>query len=288
MLCFHVKLKYTQAHKASTLATPHRRDMFPTFADGEKIEDHIHYLPVAVNKQGGRRVAVSSKPKSNDYNDRIRFQLSEDNNTNLQTIVWNPIIPEEKQRLDIMLTIESQALIAYLDDLDALNQKTSQNLSKEWFNGAKPQYKHIVTPPDEKQPKHTMKIKVNTGTYPTQIHKVVKEEDGKLFYVNGTYKDLVRNAKCMVMAENAGIWIMNMTRQFGMSLVAKDIIVWPPKTEVKGISGFTLTLMPELVKEHPDSGEEEGHKKRENEDAHDNEDGWDKEASATNSKRACV
>ena len=55
-------------------------------------------------------------------------------------------------------------------------------------------------------------------------------------YHKGGPDDLQRSVKVMVMAESAGLWFMS--RQFGLSLTAADV-VWPNR-RVSGIDAFTF------------------------------------------------
>ena len=82
--------------------------MFPT----EINLNNLEYKEPQNNRNGGKVVHISTKPGSNDWKDRIRFQMSEDNKTNLQTAVWGLSTPlsGDTSRRTLELTIESDTL----------------------------------------------------------------------------------------------------------------------------------------------------------------------------------
>ena len=209
--------------------------------------DNLEYKPPAANRSGGKVVHVSTVKGSADWKDRIRFQMSEDNRQNLQQAVWGlstPLPGMDASRRTLELTVESPALHTFLENLDAKNVDTAISQAPEWFrksvdaDAIKNMYVPLVKPPQKADMKHTVRVKVKCGDYPTNIYVVDStDDDGNLTYVKGTPEDLTRNAKCMVMAESVGLWFMS--RQFGMSLSATDIVVWPNRRNT-GINAFTM------------------------------------------------
>ena len=208
----------------------------------------LEYKPPAANRNGGKVVHVSTKKGSKEYEHRLRFQMSEDQNQNLQNAVWGlstPLAGQDGNRRTLELTIESPDLEGWLNKLDDQNIETAVKSSQDWFkkgldiDAIKNMYVYMVKPPSKDGSKSTVRVKVKTGdVYPTNIFIVQSSENGSLSYTRGTSDDLTKNCKCMVMCECVGLWFMS--RQFGMSLNATDILVWPTK-RTTGIDAFTFT-----------------------------------------------
>lgn len=218
--------------------------MFCTHIDIANLE----YKAPTNNRNGGRVVHVSTVQGSSDYKDRIRFQMSENEKTNLQNAVWGlstPLQGQDASRRTLDLSIESDDLLTFLEKLDAKNMETAHAQSPEWFRkqvdieALKNMYVPLVKPPTKVDAKATVRVKVKCGEYPTSIYVVQNfDSQGNLTLVKGTADDLVRNAKCMVVTETVGLWFMS--RQFGMSLTATEILVWPNR-RCTGISAFTFS-----------------------------------------------
>ena len=94
--------------------------------------------------------------------------------------------------------------------------------------------------------KPTVRVKVKSGDYPTNIYVVTDtDENGNITYTQGTPEDLTRKVRCLVMVETVGLWFMS--RQFGMSLTATQILVWPNRRST-GIDAFTMSSSTKLHK----------------------------------------
>ncbi len=225
--------------------------MFCTSVDIESLE----YKPPTNNRSGGKVVHVSTVKGSADWKDRIRFQMSEDDKTNLQEAVWGlstPLAGQDASRRTLELTIESPSLSSFLEQLDNKNLKTAVAQAPEWFKRAVDpdavanMYVPLLKPAAKPELKPTVRVKVKCGDYPTNIYVVQDvDESGKLSYVKGTPDDLARKVKCLVMVETVGLWFMS--RQFGMSLTATDILVWPNRRST-GIDAFTMSASTKLQK----------------------------------------
>lgn len=220
-----------------------------TFCDSVNI-DELDYKEPQNNKSGGKVVYVSTKKDSSDWKDKVRFQMSEDQTRNLQTAVWGlatPIAGQDASRRTLELTIESEVLLDFLNRLDENNIQMAVKNAPIWFkknvdeNHVRGMYVHLVKPPQKPDSKSTVRVKVKCGKdYPTNIYVVDNEDNASLSWHKGHPDDLAKNVKCMVMVETVGMWFMS--RQFGMSLTATEIMVWPSKQErATGINAFTLT-----------------------------------------------
>lgn len=209
--------------------------------------DQLEYKEPQSNRSGGKVVHVSTQPGSSEWKDRIRFQMSENQNENLQVAVWglSGALPgQDTSRRTLELSVESANLESFLSHLDERNVKTAVEKSPLWFKKTMEEsqvsnmYVSLLKPAAKEGTKPTVRVKVKCGEYPTHIYVVQEEGNGTLTYNKGVPEDLSRNSKCMVMVETVGLWFMS--RQFGMSLTATEIIVWPNKRAVTGIDAFTL------------------------------------------------
>lgn len=217
--------------------------------------DSLEYKPPTNNRSGGKVVNVSTKLGSSEAADRLRFQMSEDETQNLQTAVWDlgtPFPGQDNSRRTLELTVESPALHDFLSELDNKNIDTAMESSPLWFkkkidrDAVEQMYERLLRTPNTDAKKHTVRVKVKCGDYPTNVYVVESEEGGKMVYTRGTHDDLKRNVKCLVMVETVGLWFM--ARQFGMSLTATDIIVWPTAKRPTGIEAFTMSPATTLLK----------------------------------------
>lgn len=220
--------------------------MSSTFCDSISVEK-LDYRPPAANRSGGKVVHVYTVPGSREWEHRIRFQMSEDQTKNLQNAVWglsSPLPGQDASRRTLELSIESPTLLKFLDDLDKKNIDVAKQNSPEWFkknldeDAIKNMYVYLVKQPSKEGQKPTVRVKVKcTEQYPTNIFVVQSCEGNELKYTKGTPEDLTKNSKCMAIVESVGLWFMS--RQFGMSLTATDILVWPNR-RMSGIDAFTF------------------------------------------------
>ena len=222
------------------------------FCDNIDIE-RLEYKPPTSNRNGGKVVHVSTIPGSTDWRDRIRFQMSENENTNLQNAVWGlstPLPGQDASRRTLELSIESPELQKFLERMDEHNLRTASANAQDWFKkplgeeAIKGMYARLVREPQKADQKPSVRVKVKCAEYPTNIYVVDGTDlDGNLTYSKGTPEDLTRNAKCLCMVETMGLWFMS--RQFGMSLTASEILVWPNRRP-SGIAAFTMSKQPKL------------------------------------------
>lgn len=219
----------------------------------------LEYKVPTANRSGGKVVNVSTRPGSTDFKDRIRFQLSETEKDDLPTAVWGlstPLSGQDATRRTLELTIESSALLKFLEDIDAKNIDTAITSTQDWFKKSldphqiNNMYVKLVKEPAKVGAKPTVRVKVKCGDYPTNIFVVEGEgKDDNLNYRKGSPEDLTRDVRCLVRVETVGLWFMS--RQFGMSLTATDILVWPTR-RTTGIGAFCLasnTKLNEIVPE---------------------------------------
>lgn len=216
---------------------------------------NLEYKAPTSNRNGGKVVHVSTVKGSSDYQHRIRFQMSESDKENLQTAIWGlstPLPGQDASRRTLELSIESPKLLSFLEQLDEKNVHTAIESTADWFRKAvdadavRNMYVKLVKEPNKPGAKPSVRVKVKCGEYPTNIY-VVNDMDaqGNLTYSKGTPEDLTKNVKCLVMVETVGLWFMS--RQFGMSMSATEILVWPNRRET-GIDAFKLSGSTKLHK----------------------------------------
>jgi hypothetical protein len=182
--------------------------------------------------------------------------MSEDNKTNLQHAVWGlsaPMAGADSNRRTLDLTVESQELIDFIQELDRKNIETAVENCEKWFRKTvdrttiENMYVPILKQPYKEGAAFTTRVKVTVGDkYATEVWLVGEEED-KLTYVRGSHTDLNKGCKMVVIVESAGLWFMS--KQFGCSMNAIAIMVWPNKI-VGGINSFVLAPNTKLVEGH--------------------------------------
>lgn len=222
--------------------------------------DTLEYKQPISQKNGAKVVYVSTVPNSTDWKDRLRFQMSEDTQTqNLQSAVWGlsqPLPGQDTARRTLELTVESQEVADFLKRLDEKNKKSASEYSELWFkknldlSQIEQMYVSIFKPKVKEEYKDTVRIKVKCQDYPTNIWIVNNiTDDGEIQYSPGGPDDLTKGVQVLAMVETSGLWFMS--RQFGMSLTATDILVWPNK-RASGLSAFSLGQGKTLVKSSKD------------------------------------
>lgn len=200
------------------------------------------------NKTGGKNVNVSTVSGSTDYKHRIRFQMSKDQNTGLQTAIYGVSNPlpgvEADKRRSLDLSVEDEDLCKFLKDLDAKNIDIACSKSQEWFkkdfdrNMIENMYVPLFKPsnnPEKYSPTVRTKLKI-AEQYNTDIWIVTSNAgEEPLQYKRGSMNDISKGSKVMAIVETGGLWFA--ARQFGMSLTLTHILVWP-SIRPQGVNAF--------------------------------------------------
>lgn len=206
--------------------------------------DTLEYKNPVKNKMGGTVVYVSTVPGKSDFNTRLRFQMSCDA-CDTQEAVWDVSAPPEnptKKTLELTITPQLQS---FLEKLDKRNEDEAVQNCGQWFPKVKQasepvirgMYKTILKQ-ESGRDDYTVKVKIRSGeAYPTKIWRVTDEKEGKIQTAAGSEDLLKKGSKIMVIVDTPGLWFM--TNQYGMSLTATDVIVWPVKS-VTGLDAFFL------------------------------------------------
>lgn len=186
---------------------------------------------------GGKMVNVSTVPGSNDYNHRLRFQMSPDCHTDLQTALYGVSTPMpgqlEDRRRTLELSVDNPELLTFLTELDNKNIDVATSNSESWFKKSMDRhtvenmYHSVLRMPSSADYKPTVRTKVKIAERTnTNVWVVMSGEDKEeLQYARGTSADITKGCRCMVIVETSGLWFAS--KQFGMSLVVTDIMVWP-------------------------------------------------------------
>jgi hypothetical protein len=226
--------------------------------------DSLEYKQPLSQKHGAKVVYVSTVPNSTDWKDRMRFQMSEDAQTNLQSAVWGlstPLQGQDQSRRTLELTVESPSLFDFLKKLDEKNIESAFKYSETWFKKQldktqlEQMYVRVLKERTKEEYKDTVRVKVKCQDYPTNIWLVDDiDENGKIKYSPGGPDDLTKGVKLLALVETSGLWFMS--RQFGMSLTATDLLVWPNKRP-SGINAFNLGPGKTLIKTNKSESESE-------------------------------
>lgn len=212
----------------------------------------LQYRVSKQNQSGGKTVGVYTVANSTDYKDRLSFQMSEDQNTNLQCAVYGVSMPlpgQEDKRRSLELSIESESLITFLKALDERNIEAAVENSVEWFkkpldrNTVENMYTPLVrTPTSDKADmgyKPTVRTKIKIAEqYNSNIWIVIAKDGNDMTCERGVHQDIGKGSKCMAIVETSGLWFAS--KQFGMSLAVNDIMIWPSEKKDGMMKGFKL------------------------------------------------
>lgn len=211
------------------------------------------YAALRKNQNNNGKSVIVTIAGAGGGQQRLRFQLSCDHRTDLPTAALDlmpPVPGGDPSRSTLALNIESPELAELLKSIDRRNIKEAAANSVEWFGKQMDEgaVTHMYTPlyrePYREGAKPNVRTKVNVGDdRPTNIYTVRQSAgDGddpsdQLDYAPGSPADLKRDARCVVVVDTMGLWFMQ--KQFGMSLSATDILVYPAP-DVTGINAFKL------------------------------------------------
>ena len=215
--------------------------MFPSVA---ALDTLTYKDPVPQKNAANAKVSYVHVPKLEHTNDKLMFQMSEDEKTNTQKIIFGlstPLPGQDSSKRALDLTIESHDMLLFLKELDRKNLEATKKNKDSWFK--KPpsdsEIDHMYVPlvKENGEYKESVKIKVRCEYNPTNISIVDEEKNNVVYYSQGSINHLEKNAKVLVIVETPGLWFIN--KQFGMSLNATQILVWPAKHK-SGLASFTF------------------------------------------------
>ena len=140
-------------------------------------------------------------------------------------------------RRNLDLSVTDADMIAFFEQVDRANCAAAATHSKSTFNkeySADMLYETIYLKTlkydDEKKYDPLIRTKVVVGGDPRQHTKIyvvtgTDPETGDDVYEEGTIDDITKNSLVVPIVDFRGLWFAS--RQFGMSVVCKTIMVWP-------------------------------------------------------------
>lgn len=212
--------------------------------------DAMHYMPLSVNKSGGKQVNVTTVKDGDVWADRFRFQLSVDiSDKRISPFGLSPPFSNDANpnRRTLCLNLDNAELLTFFENLDKHNVKMATENSVPWFKKQldeatiRAMYVSCVKPSDIDGKPPLLKVKVKCPTPEnnkcTSIFNVNKEEGDKISANPCGVESLQSNCPMLIVVETPGMWFMS--RQFGMSLTCTEIMVWKQKKRT-GIDSFNF------------------------------------------------
>ena len=148
--------------------------------------------------------------------------------------------PKQTTRKNLELDVGDEALRRWAASLDVKNAQfvvdNSQQMFKKEMKLATVEalQRPLAPPPSKPQFNPLMRLKVNTaGRAPTRV-MVVEEEgtaDSPLQWRTGSFTDLTAGCHVVPIVEVSGLWFVS--KGFGMTLTATDLLVYPSEDTVE-------------------------------------------------------
>jgi len=190
----------------------------------------IVYKAQGKTQKGG--VVVYFRPnKSTESNMRIQLQTADEPRckTPFATSAYDDDGTATRKNLE--LSLENESLVKFFQEFDEQNIQAAID-HKDWFkktfteaqirNMYYPLLTYDITGKGYSPRLHT---KVNTEGKNKVNVLLYTEENGCPEYRPGNESDIQRYSECMVICEASGLWFQS--KQFGMSLVCTDVIIFP-------------------------------------------------------------
>lgn len=189
------------------------------------------------NTNGGTSVYMTDSrtgrnPKVQFPKCRVPFGLQDGKGENGET--------KQTTRKNLELDVSDPTLRAWAQTLDAKNAQfvvdNSQQMFKKDMKLATVEALQRPLAPPSSKPQYNplMRLKVNTaGRAPTRV-MVVEEEgtsDAPLQWRTGTFADLTPGCHVVPIVEVSGLWFVS--KGFGMTLAATDLLVYPTEDTVE-------------------------------------------------------
>ena len=179
----------------------------------------------------------------------IRFQLSENIKSPMSiNKVWeqNPAgdypfdLTVSDPKLEGWCKTFDDEIIKYLSE----NGKDCNLKQIDSIESATEYYNPIVRVPEEERYAKTIRLKLKCEGVPEQKTQILKVVDESLLsegngFEDGSVEDLKRGCKVVVVAEAPYAWLGRGPRDGRITLVAKNILLWPAQ-ETNGLSAFKL------------------------------------------------
>ena len=137
-------------------------------------------------------------------------------------------------RKNLELSLDDPDLLQYIQGWDAQNIRVAAQNSKEWFKKqlsedalSETLYRHSAQPSKDGKYAPTLRVKVVPPDHkkPTNIYIVQTNSAGEETYRPGTVEEVTKDSQVMAIVEVGGLWFVS--RGFGATFVATDLLVWP-------------------------------------------------------------
>lgn len=203
---------------------------------------------VSVNKKNNAKsIKVATSPGNFEYDKRLRFQMGQLGTEDILRAVYGvstPLAGQDPTRRSLDLSIDSEDLLTFLNNLDANNKEMALKHSFDYFkkqvdpSTIESFYTPLVKPStkDGYRPTVRTKMVIDSDRSNTQIFLVKNEkrqEDGTSTYdyEPGSISDVQKGAKVIAVVETGGLWLAQ-KMNFGMSLTVTHLLVWPTRSNM--------------------------------------------------------
>ena len=171
------------------------------------------------------------------------FMQSGVDQNDLRGSLWgiNPEFEEfQRNNFEFTSTPEDEAKIA---EIDELTMKTFNDKSRAWTGkdnqASKYTYVSLLKPTDDGEVVK-MKVIADPESKNATVVKVLTEDDK---IVDGTLKSVTRGCQVLVIAEIPKLWIDTFKLQYGLTLIAKMILVKPADPD----AGVEARVLPSFI-----------------------------------------
>ena len=163
-----------------------------------------------------------------------------------------PMENSTSTRRNMEVAVQSKELLEFIQNVDKQNIREVAKNSQTYFKKelsedilAQTLYRWSAATHEKYDP--LLRIKIATeGRDPTKVYRVVKEEGNNLETEQGTWEDIQPYCKVLPMVACGGLWFVS--KQFGMSWIAKAVLVWPSEKKAQNnFVGYNINTRPTLT-----------------------------------------
>ena len=193
----------------------------------------IVFKPQTKNSKGGV-VAYCLPNKEATSNMRMRLQIDQNDVKCKAPFGVSCFDDTNASRKTLELSIENSKLVELFRDFDEKNVDFAMQNASQWFKQkdlTRDQVKNMYYPMiqlDQSGKGYAPKLhtKLNTdGRNKVNVLRYFEDASGKGKYCKGSIDDIVKFSDLMVNVEASSMWFQS--KQFGMSLLVTDVVVFP-------------------------------------------------------------
>ena len=157
----------------------------------------------------------------------------------------------EYARRNLELSADDQGMLEWIQKFDTQNIEVAAKNSETWFRKklsfdalSTTLYRHCAQASQKDPDKYAPLVRVKvteSGKNMTNVFIVYKDaKTGEEKYKRGDFDALTKNCHVVPIVEVSGLWFVS--KGFGCTLVATDLLVWPSEQEDEfGFVGFSMT-----------------------------------------------